>query len=83
VSNPRVTASAIQRHLNAACQAPSGVLREQYHAFDHRMFFRYDLPRSLHVTFRIPMEHLELDPRELTRRYLDPVVEEARKLLAA
>lgn len=79
----RVPATAIQRHLNTACQQPSGVLREQYLAFEHGMLFRYDLPRSIHLTFKIPMEDLQIDPAELTRRYLDDVVAEARKALAA
>lgn len=78
----RISAAAIQKHLNAACQCPAGVLREEYRVFDRRMLFRYDLPRSLHVTFLVPMEDLHGDPNELTRRYLDAVVDQARMLLA-
>lgn len=79
----RISAAAIQKHLNAACQCPAGVLREQYNSFEHGMLFRYDLPRTRHVTFKVPMEALDGDPNELTRAYLDDVVEEARKLLTA
>jgi hypothetical protein len=79
----RISAAAIQKHLNAACQCPSGVLREEYRIFDHGMLFRYDLPRSRHVTFKVPMEDLQGDPNELTLQHLDAVVDEARKLLSA
>lgn len=82
MSSNRISATAIQSHLNAACQCPAGVLREQYHMFEHKMLFRYDLPRSRHVAFKIPMEDLQLDPLELMRLHLDAVVEEARKALA-
>ena len=78
----RITAAAIQKHLNAACQCSAGVLREEYRVFDHKMLFRYDLPMSMHVTFLIPMEDLQGDPNELTRQHLDAVVDETRKLLA-
>jgi len=78
----RISAAAIQKHLNAACQCPAGMLREQYEVFAHRMFFRYDLPRSRHVAFKVPMEDLHGDPNELTRKHLDAVVDEARKLLS-
>jgi hypothetical protein len=78
----RISASAIQKHLNAACQCPAGVLREAYHAFDHAVLFRYDLPRNRFVSFKVPMEDLQGDPNELTRKHLDAVVGDARKLLA-
>lgn len=80
---PRISCSAIQKHLNAACQCPAGVLREQYHPYEHRMLFRYDLPRTVHVTFKVPMEDLHVDPQELVRKHLDDVVVEARRMLAA
>lgn len=79
----RISAASIQRHLNAACQCDAGVLREQYNSFEHGVLFRYDLPRSRHVTFKVPMEDLQGDPQELTRKHLDDVVAEARKLLSA
>jgi len=78
----RISAASIQKHLNAACQCQAGVLREEYRIFDHKMLFRYDLPRSRHVTFLVPIEDLQCDPNELTRRYLDAVVDQARILLA-
>lgn len=79
----RLQGHQIQNELNTVLRQPSGVVREQYNAFEHRMLFRYDLPRTMTVTWKVDMEDLDLSMVEFGKLHLVNVVKEARKLLEA